>query len=45
IMSYLLMQNATKAPELFAQSLSDYVRLAEAEVEKHNSWLSSTLQA
>ena len=37
IMSLLLLQNATKAPELFVKSLQVYVNLAEAEVEKHNS--------
>ena len=37
IMSLLLLQNATKAPELFAKSLQVYVNLAEAEVEKHNA--------
>ncbi len=37
IMSLLLLQNATKAPELFAKSLQVYVNLAEADVEKNNS--------
>ncbi len=37
IMCHLLMQNATKAPELFGKSLQVYVNLAEAEVEKHAS--------
>ena len=40
IMCHLLMQNATKAPELFGKSLQVYVNLAEAEVEKHASLLS-----
>lgn len=35
IMSLLLMRNATQAPELFQKSLEVYVNLAEAEVEKH----------
>ena len=39
IMCHLLMQNATKAPELFAGSLQVYVNLAEAELEKHHKWL------
>ncbi|MBO4550193.1 MAG: acyl-CoA dehydrogenase family protein, partial [Bacteroidaceae bacterium] len=39
IMCHLLMQNATKAPELFGKSLQVYVNLAEAEVEKHASLL------
>ena len=40
IMSLLLMQNATTAPELFAKSLQVYVNLAEADVEKHNTLIS-----
>ena len=36
-MSLLLLQNATKAPELFAKSLQVYVNLAEADVEKNNA--------
>ena len=39
IMCHLLMQNATKAPELFGKSLQVYVNLAESEVEKHFNWL------
>ncbi|MBO7119611.1 MAG: acyl-CoA dehydrogenase family protein [Bacteroidaceae bacterium] len=39
IMSHLLMQNATKAPELFSKSLQVYVNLAEAEVETHATLL------
>ena len=42
IMCQLLMQNALKSPELFGESLRNYVRLAEAEVEKHNSWIKRT---
>ena len=38
-MSHLLLQDATKAPELFAQSLNVYVNYAEAEVNKHNSFI------
>ena len=40
IMSHLLLQNATKAPELFAKSLQVYVNLVEAEVEKHSALVS-----
>ena len=40
VMSLLLLQNATKSPELFGKSLQMYVNLAEAEVEKHNKWVS-----
>lgn len=35
IMCQLLMQNASKAPELFARSLQVYLNHAEAEVLKH----------
>ncbi|MBQ0048751.1 MAG: acyl-CoA dehydrogenase family protein [Bacteroidales bacterium] len=41
IMCYLLMQNATKAPELFAKSLNVYVNYAESEVLKHSNWINS----
>ena len=37
IMSLLLLQNATKAPELFVKSLQVYVNLAEADVEKNSA--------
>ena len=40
IMSLLLLQNATQAPDLFAKSLQVYVNLAEAEVEKHSTLVS-----
>ena len=40
IMCHLLLQNATKAPELFGKSLHVYVNLVEAEVEKHSSLVS-----
>ncbi len=36
IMCYLLMQNASKAPELFARSLQVFANHAEAEVAKHS---------
>lgn len=35
IMGHLLIQDATKNPELFGTSAQVYVRYAEAEVEKH----------
>ena len=35
VMSALLLQDAQKAPELFAKSLDVYVNYAESEVEKH----------
>ncbi len=41
IMCHLLLQNASKAPEMFGKSLQVYVNLAEAEVEKHNRWINS----
>jgi hypothetical protein len=40
IMGHLLIADASKAPELFAQSAQVYVRYAEAEVEKHSSFIS-----
>ncbi|MBR6287222.1 MAG: acyl-CoA dehydrogenase family protein [Bacteroidaceae bacterium] len=39
IMSHLLLQNTTKAPEMFSKSLNVYVNLAESEVEKHYNWI------
>ncbi|MBQ0060783.1 MAG: acyl-CoA dehydrogenase family protein [Bacteroidaceae bacterium] len=39
IMCHLLLQNATKAPELFGKSLNVYVNLAESEVEKHHNFI------
>ncbi len=39
IMGHLLMQNALKAPELFGRSLQVYVNMAEADVEKHFTWI------
>ncbi len=39
IMCYLLLQNASKAPELFESSLRVYMRLAVAEVNKHYAWI------
>ncbi len=45
VMSLLLLQNAVKAPDLFAKSLQVYLNLAEAEVEKHNTWISQVTVA
>ena len=39
VMSQLIIQDATKAPELFAQSAQVYVNYAEAEVEKHFNFI------
>lgn len=40
VMSHLLLQDASKAPEMFAKSLDVYVNYAEAEVEKHYIFIS-----
>ena len=39
VMSHLIIQDATRAPELFAQSAKVYVNYAEAEIEKHNRFI------
>ncbi len=39
IMAHLLIQDATKAPELFANSAVVYLNYAEAEVEKHFNFI------
>lgn len=39
IMSYLLIQDATKAPELFNKSANVYLDMVEAEVEKHADFI------
>ena len=39
IMCHLLMQDATRRPDLFAKSLNVYVNYAEAEVEKHFNFI------
>ncbi len=39
IMCHLLLSNASKAPELFEKSLQVYVNMAEADVEKHATWI------
>lgn len=39
IMGHLLLQDAQKAPELFAKSLNVFVNYAESEVEKHFNYI------
>jgi hypothetical protein len=39
IMAQLLLQDTSKAPELFEKSLTVFVNYAESEVEKHFNWL------
>lgn len=39
VMSHLIIQDATRAPELFVQSAKVYVNYAEAEVEKHCTFI------
>ena len=39
VMSHLIIQDATQAPEMFAGSAKVYVNYAEAEVDKHNSFI------
>jgi alkylation response protein AidB-like acyl-CoA dehydrogenase len=39
IMSHLLIQDASKAPELFADSATVYLNYAEAEVNKHAGFI------
>ena len=39
VMSHLLLQDATKAPEMFAKSLEVYINYAESEVEKHFNFI------
>ena len=39
IMGYLIVQDASKAPELFGTSARVFVRYAEAEVEKHMTFI------
>ena len=40
IMAMLILDDATRAPELFAKSAHVYVRLAESEVSKHLTFMS-----
>ena len=39
IMAHLLIQDATKAPEMFAKSANVYLNYTEAEVEKHCNFI------
>jgi hypothetical protein len=39
VMSHLLIQDATRAPELFSKSAFVYVNYAESEVEKHFNFI------
>ena len=39
VMSHLLIQDATKAPEMFAKSALVYVNYAESEIEKHFNFI------
>lgn len=39
IMSLLILQDATNRPDLFSKSANVYVRFAEAEIEKHNTYI------
>lgn len=39
VMSHLLLQDATRCPEMFGKSLLVYVNYAEAEVEKHFNFI------
>jgi len=39
VMSLLLMDDATRAPELFSKSLNVYVRMIEADVNGHMAFI------
>ena len=39
IMSLLIIDDASRAPELFAKSANVYVRMAEANVTAHNAYI------
>ena len=39
IMSHLLIQDATKAPDMFAKSAVVYLNYAESEIEKHFNFI------
>ena len=39
VMAHLLIQDATRAPQLFARSARVYVNYAAAEVEKHATFV------
>ena len=39
LMSHLLIQDATKAPEMFTESANVYINYAESEIEKHFNFI------
>ena len=39
VMAHLLIQDATKAPEMFAKSAIVYLNHVNAEIEKHSSFI------
>ena len=39
VMSHLIIQDATAAPEMFSKSAEVYVNYAEAEIEKHFNFI------
>ena len=39
VMSHLIIQDATRAPEMFSASARAYVNYAQAEVEKHDAFI------
>ena len=41
VMSHLIIQDATRAPEMFTESAKVYLNYAEAEVEKHNAFIAN----
>ena len=41
MMSLLILRDATVAPELFAKSAHVYVRLAEADVARHQAFMAT----
>lgn len=41
VMSHLIIQDATRAPEMFEKSALIYVNYAAAEVEKHTNFIQS----
>lgn len=39
VMSHLIIQDATRAPEMFSRSAEVYVNYAESEIEKHFNFI------
>ena len=39
VMSHLIIQDATRAPEMFSKSAQVYVNYAESEIEKHFNFI------